>query len=549
MSRPGTGGAGDRGGNRLDKARARLREGDLPGALAQARKHLDRHPGALPALLLLGALYGQSGQPERALPVLRRAAAIDPGNAAAHNDLGLVHLALGDPARARAAFETALRCEPRLAPAHFNLARLCMDANRLEAAEGHYRAALAGRPDFADALAGLAELLAHGARGREAADLCARVLSRQPRHPGATLTLANLDFRARRFDAARRRLDALLARGGLDPRDRSLAHGRRAQCLEAAGAFDAAFADFQAANEAAREAARATLRAGATAFSASVSVARLRRHFTTGRVSAWPRVPPPASGGAPVFLLGFPRSGTTLLDRMLGSHPEVLTLEERELLNDAWDRFGASDAALARLDALDEEAVREERRSYWRRVDQELGGRPREGRVVIDRLPLNTILLGFIARLFPDARVVLALRDPRDVCLSCFQQRFALNPGMLHFLQWGSTVAYYDAVMGLGMQVLEAGVLACHHNRYEDLVRAPREALRGLLAFLGLPWREAVLDYRRTARARYTATPSAEQVVRPLYRSSIGRFRAYEPWLQPEIERLAPWVGRFGYEP
>ena len=546
MSRPGT---GRRDASRLDEARARMREGDLPGARARLRRHLERHPGAVPALLLLGALYGQSGQPGRALPLLRRALAIDPGNAAAHNDLGLVHLALGDPARARAAFESALRLAPRLAPAHFNLARLFMDANRLEAAERHYREALACRPDFADAMAGLAELLAHGAREREAAELCEGVLSRDPRHPGAALTAAGLDFRAGRFDAARRRLDLLLARGGLDPRDRSLAHGRRAQCLDASGDFGAAFADFRAANEAVRGPARATVGADATAFSAAVNVARLRRHFTTGRVSAWPRVPPPASGGAPVFLLGFPRSGTTLLDRMLGSHPEVLTLEERELLHDAWERFGGSDEDLGRLDALDEEGLARARRVYWSRVDEELGGTPREGRVVIDRLPLNTILLGFIARIFPDARVVFALRDPRDVCLSCFQQRFALNPGMFHFLRWGSTVAYYDAVMGLGMQVLEAGVLTCHHNRYEELVRAPREALRGLLAFLGLPWRDEVLDYRRTARARYTATPSAEQVVRPLYRSSIGRFRAYEPWLKPEIERLAPWVGRFGYEP
>ena len=525
-----------------------MREGDLPGALAQLRKHLERHPGAVPALLLAGSLYGRSGQPERALPVLRRAAAIEPGNAAVHNDLGLVHLALGDAARARESFETALRLAPRLAPAHFNLARLLMSANRLEAAEHHYREAIASRPDFVDAMAGLAELLAHGGREPAAAELCAEVLSRQTRHPGALLTLANLDFRSRRFDAACRRLDALLAGGGLDPQDRALAEGRRAQCLEVLGDFQSAFAGFRAANEAVYEPAMAALGKDTAAFSASVNVARLHRHFTAARVSAWPRVPPPGSGAAPVFLLGFPRSGTTLLDRMLASHPEVLTLEERELLVDAWERFGTSDAGLRRLDALDADGVREARRMYWNRVDQELGGTPREGRLVVDRLPLNTILLGFIARLFPDARVVLALRDPRDVCLSCFQQRFALNPGMLHFLRWDATVAYYDAVMGLGMQVLEAGRLACHDNHYEDLIRAPRDTLERLLGFLGLPWRDAVLEYRCTARARYTSTPSAEQVVQPLYRSSIGRFRHYESWLRPEIERLAPWIERFGYE-
>ena len=549
MRRPQSGKRGtDRSSRRLDEAREHLRRGDFPGALARCRAHLERHPDEVPALLLMGTLLGQSSQPGRALPFLTRAARLEPGNAAVRNDLGLVHLALGDAARAREAFETATGLAPRLAPAHFNLARLMMDARRLDAAERHYREAIACNPDFIDAMAGLAELLAHGARRREAADLCRHILSRRPDHAGAALVLSNLDFRARRFESGRRRLDTLLARGGLDPTSRSLAEGRRAQCLEALGDYDAAFAGFRRANEAVYEAAMAALGGDTGAFSASVNVARLRRHFTSERVCAWPRRAPPGSGDAPVFLLGFPRSGTTLLDRMLASHPGVLTLEERDCLGGVYERFGASEAALHRLDAPAPAALRDARRDYWDRVGEELDGTGREGRLVVDKLPLNTILLGFIARIFPDARVVLAVRDPRDVCLSCYQQRFELNPAMLNFLRWDRTVAYYDAVMGLGMQVLEAGTLAWHRNTYEDLVEAPRAALRPLLAFLGLPWDDAVLDYRALARERYTSTPSAEQVVRPVYRSSIGRFRHYEQWLTPGIERLAPWVERFGYE-
>ena len=275
-------------------------------------------------------------------------------------------------------------------------------------------------------------------------------------------------------------------------------------------------------------------------FGALANVRRMRRHFTRERVAAWPRRAPERSGAAPVFLLGFPRSGTTLLDTMLSSHPDPLVLEERDLLGGAYARFAASDAALDDLEGLHDDALREARREYWQRVDAELRGTRREGRLVVDKLPLNTILLGLIARIFPDARVLLAVRDPRDACLSCFQQRFDLNPAMINFLSWESTVAYYDEVMGAGMEVLEAGVLAWHRIRYEHLVDAPRDALAPLLSFLGLPWDDAVLDYRRTARERYTATPSAEQVVRPLYRSSVGRFRHYEEWMKPEIETLTP---------
>ena len=497
----------------------------------------------------MGSLLGQSSQPERALPVLRRASSLDPDNAAVHNDLGLVHLALGENAPARRAFEAAIARAPRLAVAHFNLARLMMSAQRLEEAERHFRQAIDARPDFLDARAGLAELLSHGARTEEAGALCRQILAREAHHAEASITLANIAFRTRRFDEARRRLDRVIARGRLHPRTRALAEGRRAQCLEALGDYAAAFAGFRLANEVVYEAATAALGGDTSSFAAPVNVARMRRYFTRERIAAWPRRAPEGSEAAPAFLLGFPRSGTTLLDRMLSSHPDTLVLEERDLLGGAYERFAATGAAPDALDGADDTALRDARRTYWTRVDSELAGTRREGRLVVDKLPLNTILLGLIARIFPDARVVLAVRDPRDTCLSCYQQRFDLNPAMLNFLRWDRTVAYYDAVMGLGMQVLESGVLACHRNRYEDLVDAPRDALRPLVEFLGLPWDDALLDCQRTARARYTSTPSAEQVVRPLYRSSIGRFRHYEEWLTPEIERLAPWVERFGYEP
>ena len=535
------------GRNRLDEARAHLRRGDFHGALTQCRLHLERRPDDVSALLLTGAVLGQSSQPERALPFLSRAVQLEPGNAAVHNDLGLVHVALGDSDCARKAFALALACSPRLAPAHFNMARLMLNAQRLVEAERHFRAAIDSNPTFVDAMAGLAELLSHGARTEEAAGLCRRVLSCEAHHAGASITLATIDLRAGCLDEGRRRLDQVLLRNSLDPITRSLAEGKRAQILEALGDYEAALAGFRQANEAVRAPAMAELGGDTSTFGAHANVLRMRSHFTQERVSAWPRKALERSGVAPVFLLGFPRSGTTLLDRMLSSHPGTLVLEERDLLGGAYMRYGASAAALGRFDGLDDEALREARREYWKRVDSELAGIDRKGQLVIDKLPLNTILLGLIARIFPDARVVLAVRDPRDVCLSCYQQRFDLNPAMINFLRWDTTVAYYDAVMSAGMQVLEAGVLAVHRNRYEHLVDAPRDALAPLLAFLGLPWDDAVLDYRRTARERYTATPSAEQVVRPLYRSSIGRFRHYEAWLKPEIEMLAPWLERFGY--
>ena len=157
------------------------------------------------------------------------------------------------------------------------------------------------------------------------------------------------------------------------------------------------------------------------------------------------------------------------------------------------------------------------------------------------------MFLPLIYRVFPDARVVFAIRDPRDVCLSCFMQNFALNEAMSYFLDLELTVEYYIEVMETGLAALEALPIAAHRIRYEDLVRDPETQCRALLDFLNIEWSPIVLDFHRHQKGRQIQTPSYLQVAQPLYENSIGRWRKYADQMEPHLERLQPLAEKLGY--
>jgi len=283
---------------------------------------------------------------------------------------------------------------------------------------------------------------------------------------------------------------------------------------------------------------------GDTGFLSTSLLTKLSDLITRRPSSTW--TPPPPCDRSPVFLVGFPRSGTTLLDQILSSHPDVTVLEERDTLAPVCARLfpGTGDASF--LADLSVDQIDQLRSLYWERVYERLM-RDAIRKVFIDKLPLNAALLPLIYRLFPEARIVLALRDPRDVVLSCFQQRFAMNGAMYQLLRTDTAAAYYSAVMGLVDQSRRLLPLQMHQIRYEDVVAQFEIQIGNLLAFLDLPWDDAVRNHTETARRRVVNTPSATQVVRPLYTSSVGKWRQYEPQLAPVLGTLQPWVAAFGY--
>ena len=244
----------------------------------------------------------------------------------------------------------------------------------------------------------------------------------------------------------------------------------------------------------------------------------------------------------PVFLVGFPRSGTTLLDTMLMGHPDVEVLEEEPALANA----SACLPPFAGIPSASDDQIRAARDEYFRTAAAAAALAP--GKLIVDKNPLSMNALIVIRRLFPDARVILALRHPCDVVLSCYITNFRLNSGMASFLELETAAELYDLSFRLFEETSSLTKLPVHRVSYEDVVHDRARELKSLIDFLGLEWRGEVLNHEATAASRgRIKTASYAQVVQPIYRSSAGRWQHYRKHLEPVVPVLEPWATKFGY--
>jgi tetratricopeptide (TPR) repeat protein len=472
------------------------------------------------------------------------------------NNLGNARRAAGDVDGAIAALSQAAELRPGELGVRFNFASALVDAGRRDEAAETLIAAGRAIPDEAPALLDLARALSALVRYDEAEGLYRRASS----HEAAWLERGQMLERGNRLD----RLPALIAEAaalGLDlPYLNALAldrEGRAKEAIEAAlsipadevparraeligrladkaGDAGTAFAAYAEMNRLA-DLAHPGARSQAAAYRAHV--AALTDMLTDGYAARW-RPVAPGERPAPVFLVGFPRSGTTLLDTLLMGHPGLNVLEEVPLL----ERAAAALGDFQRLPELDEAGTERLRDLYF----DALG--PVDGRIVIDKLPLNLLGAPLIHRLFPDAKFIFAARHPCDVALSCFMQPFDLNPAMANFLDLTDAARLYALALSFWERARRVLPLDVHTLRYEDLVEDKEREMRALIAFLGLAWDDRVLDNQATAIERGPIkTPSYAQVAQPIYQRARGRWERYRAQLAPVLPILAPWAEKMGY--
>jgi hypothetical protein len=261
---------------------------------------------------------------------------------------------------------------------------------------------------------------------------------------------------------------------------------------------------------------------------------------------AWGRSPPqatPSPAPTHVFLLGFPRSGTTLLEQVLAAHPDVVAMDEKEVLNSAISAFRQTVEGVASLRDATDADLAPHREIYWR--DAERYGYPATGKVFIDKSPFNTSRLPLISRLFPDAKILFAVRDPRDVVLSCFRTPFRTVGVTYEFLRIEDAGKFYASYMQAAQVFREKLPLDLKEVRHEDFLDDLEGSARRVCDFIGIDLQPQMLDFARSERK--VATPSAHQLRAGLNRTSVGQWRHYVEEMQPALGALAPWIERFGY--
>jgi tetratricopeptide (TPR) repeat protein len=522
----------------LAAVEAALWASDMAGAMRLSEDAVAA--GAVhPTLLSLTALKRMhAGDNQGALPLLLRAREMTPRHVDLLNALGECLTRLGRPREAVEAFDTALAIAPE-ARLHFGRALALEDLSALDAARAGFEQVLALDPAHSASLARLALLAVQRGDVKAARDLAMRALAINPHEAAAGIAMAQAALEQKDIEAAERVVAALAQHPDLGPINRAFALSLAGDVLDAQDRTEEAFVAYKQSKAILREA-YGPVMVGVE----SVRMRELRLAAYFRRAPAWRgTAPPPAQRH--VFLVGFPRSGTTLLEQVLASHPDVAAMQERTCLMDSAAAFFGSDVDLDRLAALSEAELDGWRAAYWKRV-AETEPAPSKP-VFVDKMPLNAVFLPLIAKLFPHAKILLALRDPRDVVLSCFRRRFAMNAGMYEFTALETSAAYYAAVMDLIQVYREKLALDSFEARHESLIADFEGEARRLCDFLGLDFHDSMRAFAQRAKARNIDTPSSAQVARGLSDSGVAQWRRYLAQLQPVLAVLAPFVARFGY--
>jgi tetratricopeptide (TPR) repeat protein len=494
-------------------------QGDFAAALASCQRAAELDPRNPLVLTNLGNTYRALGQLEMAKARLRQAVLLRPEDADFQVNLGNLLMDLKRFEEAEACFRRAIALNASLTRAHYGLATRLHLAGEMEAAIESYREALAVSPgekllwnDLGRAMRGLG-------RFEEAGEAFRRALEIDPDFADAYRNLATCrQLTANEAEIAR--LTALAARDDLPVEERAAAGFAIGKALDDADRFDEAFAAYEQANRLYRNARTlAGDRFDARLLQREVddAIARYGPDYF-GSVAGWGSV-----SELPVFIVGMPRSGTSLVEQIAASHSLVFGAGELRDIGELAAQLGTAtgvadaqrlaEAHLARLRALG-------------------GGAER----VIDKMPDNVFKLAAVATLFPGARIIFCRRDPRDICLSCYFQKF--TAGQLTFSydladcarryrETERLAAYWRRVLPLRMIEIE----------YEALVAHLEGEGRRLIDFLGLDWEPACLDFHRTQRIVTTA--SGWQVRQPLYDRSVARWRHYEQHLGPLFAALA----------
>jgi len=533
------------------------------------------HVGALATLYRIRRAQGAARAVEA---LLRRIVAIDPNDFTATNELTLLLFHQGKLPEAEIHARNAVRIRPAEPQAHNLMGIVLTEQNRPQFGEYHYRRVLelsgrrdpillanlawnlknqgrmaearalyeesaAAAPDVLQTLLGWAQTEEADRNFPAAADLLERASRVAPANPSVQLTRAVVQGRMERYDAALATLEAMAGADGV-----ALGPGElleKGRLLDRMGRHGEAFALFAQGKQRLRE---LTGQAYA-APQADALAARLKGFFTGGRMRLMPRANL-AEGPQPVFILGFPRSGTTMVEQTLSAHPAIAAGDELPFINDItglMPRMLASPLtypdALADLWLADQRDGLDNLRDYYLQRTRQSGILAPEVAWFTDKMPLNETHLGLISLLFPAAPMIHVLRHPLDVVLSVFSNllthgfhcAYALETIARHYVLVMELVEHYRAELTLRYLPI----------RYEDIVADQAGSVRRMLDFIGAPFDENCLNFHENRR--YARTASYAQVAERLYDRSRYRYRAYLEQLAPVIPILEPVIDRLGY--
>lgn len=502
---------------RWQRAQQALLNGRPEAALETYRDLLNRFPGVAGLWFEMGLAAAKQLDFDLADRAFQRTSELAPKDAAMLILLGQQYHQLRRLDKARACFERAAAADVSSIPAQLSLADWFERERRLDDAWACVESCAARYPQNAEVLC-----------------VKALLLHRQGRNPEAETLLRDL-LRT-------------------DPQDLNVAYAIRHQLavvLDTLGQYAEAMQQLHAAKAALRR---------------TTDVARLEQDYDRAdqrrrellaalkpeTIRRW-RAEGSGSPARPrlAFLGGHPRSGTTLLEQVLGAHPAIAAFDEppafvHEILEKLAPLNATAPLTMNALDALTAAQRAHYRQRYLKSLSRENVNQP-EAEVLLDKNPSPTAALHLWLRIFPDLKVLIALRDPRDVIISCFFQKQMLNATNANFLSLERTAKHFADLMDVWLRLRESGGFDWLESRYEDLVNHLEPEGRRVTEFLGLSWHARQASYHEDARKKFIFAPTYNEVTRPVHGRATGRWQHYAEALAPIEPRLAPYCRAFGY--
>jgi tetratricopeptide (TPR) repeat protein len=500
---------------RLDAARRLWRDGHHAEAFEVYREAIRQEPNNVRVYIQAARAYAEKFDFQQMDQVHDKLIQRAPRHPGVHHSIGETFSTLKLPGRAMVSFERAASLPGALPPTWMELASLYEGAHRLDEASELIERTLAANFDLPLVWLVRGRIQRRLKQPGEAESSFRRLIEKAPDSPWACQAWGEIALmKDRQEDFA----------GAIE----AIEHCKRVQLAH---------------DEAHWKASEKTHRR-MQQMVADITADHLRRWRDEGTDDASRRV---------ALLTGFPRSGTTLLEQVLDAHPDVVSSEERDFIGkEAMHQLTARQgqkSLVEILDALRPGQMDPVRARYFRAMEYLLGESIGD-RLHVDKNPAYNLTLPLMLRLFPQTRLIIALRDPRDVVLSCYLRYLPLNTVSVRFLTPQRTAERYALDMTTWLKFRELVEVPWCEVRYEDTVHDVEQQARRVLATLGLEWHADILDYRaRLGRDKQVTSPSYEAVAEPIYTRSIGRWQNYEQILAPAFQTLAPLVREFGYEP
>ena len=501
------------------------------------------NPNHFGSIFYLGTLLVQTQRFELAKSLLYKATQINPNYAAAHNNLGATLKELGEYQNAINCCQKAIKINPNYADAHYNLGLVFKELGEFKKAISCFKKAIQIHPSYIIAHQNLMEVYEKTNQERELKSAISNAQTVIKDNPIIKLYEGILLSRNEKFVEAKNCLK-LISFETNETNKEILRVSTLAKCYDRIGDTDKAFNYFKKANLLSQKTKIKNF--DKNKYLQEIKIRK--EFFKKSNIEKWPTLKQPDNEPSPIFLIGFPRSGTTLLDTILRSHPLIEVIEEQFMVEQLINSLNQlPNAGLEGLKEIQKEQIIKIRKTYFESLESQIQNK-NNTKLYIDKLPLNIIHVGEIVRIFPNAKFIVSLRHPCDCVLSCFMQDFELNDAMANFLNLDDAAHLYDAVMNLWTQYTSIFSINYHEVKYENLIENFEPTVRSILNFLELSWDDSVLNYLITAKKRdRIATPSYYQVTKPIYSYAIGRWQRYKKQTSNIYPILEGWIKKFNY--